>query len=108
MTSNVTTPEYQALDKAWSPKLSAASDAIRFNPALFARIKAVYDARDSSGLDAKQLRLATRTYEGFVRNGAALDATQKAQLGQYNQQLADALLRIQRQGAGRREHLHSR
>ena len=88
MTSNMTTPEYQALDKAWSPKLSAAYDEIRFNPALFARIKAVYDARNTSGLDAKQVRLATRTYEGFVRNGAALDATQKAQLGQYNEQLA--------------------
>ncbi|MCY7398507.1 MAG: M3 family metallopeptidase, partial [Sphingomonas bacterium] len=88
MTSNVTTPEYQALDKVWSPKLSAASDAIRFDPALFARIKAVYAARDTSGLDAKQVRLATRVYEGFVRNGAALDATQKAQLGQYNEQLA--------------------
>ena len=88
MTSNVTTPEYQALDKAWSPKLAAASDEIRFNPALFARIKAVYDARDSSSLDAKQKRLATRIYEGFVRNGAALDAAQKAQLGEYNQQLA--------------------
>ena len=53
MTSNVTTPEYQALDKVWSPKLSAASDAIRFDPNLFARIKAVYDARNNSGLDAK-------------------------------------------------------
>ncbi len=88
MTSNVTTPEYQALDKIWSPKLSAASDAIRFDPALFARIKAVYEARDTSRLDAKQVRLATRTYEGFVRNGAALNAAQKAQLGQYNEQLA--------------------
>jgi peptidyl-dipeptidase Dcp len=34
------------------------------------------------------VRLATRTYESFVRNGAALDTAQKAQLGQYNQQLA--------------------
>ena len=59
MTSNVTTPEYQALDKVWSPKLSAASDAIRFDPKLFARIKAVYDARSTSGLDAKQARLVT-------------------------------------------------
>ena len=88
MTSNVTTPEYQALDKVWSPKLSAASDAIRFDSKLFARIKAVYDARNNSGLDAKQVRLATRVYESFVRNGAALNASQKAQLGQYNEQLA--------------------
>jgi peptidyl-dipeptidase Dcp len=88
MTSNMTTPEYQALDKVWSPKLAAASDEIRFNPALFARIKAVYDARATAGLDAKQQRLVTRTYESYVRNGAALDSAQKAQLGQYNQALA--------------------
>ena len=88
MTSNVTTPTYQALDKIWSPKLAAASDEIRFDPKLFARIKAVYEARRTSGLDAKQNRLATRTYESFVRNGAALDASQKAKLGQYNQQLS--------------------
>ena len=88
MTSNVTTPAYQELDKEWSPKLAAAYDEIRFDPELFARIKAVYDARATAGLDAKQQRLVTRIYEGFVRNGAALDPARKAQLGQYNQQLA--------------------
>lgn len=88
MTSNVTTPAYQALDKEWSPKLSAANDEIRLNPALFARIKAVHEARASSGLDAEQQRLVTRLYDQFVRGGANLDAAGKARLSQYNQQLA--------------------
>jgi len=88
MTSNVTNPAYQALDKEWSPKLSAAYDETRFNEKLFNRIKAVYDARQTAGLDAKQQRLVTRLYESLVRNGAALNAEQKKQLGQYNQQLA--------------------
>jgi len=88
MTQNMSTPAYQALNKEWSPKLSAAFDEITLNPELFQRVKAVYDSRDSAGLDAKQHRLVTRYYESFVRNGANLDPQQKAQLSEINQQLA--------------------
>jgi peptidyl-dipeptidase Dcp len=88
MTSNVTTPAYQALDKEWSPKLSAASDEITLNPKLFQRIKTVYEARETAGLDTKQQRLLTRLYESFVRRGANLSPEQKQQLSAYNQQLA--------------------
>ena len=38
MTDNMTTPAYQALEKEWSPKLSAASDEITLNPKLFQRV----------------------------------------------------------------------
>ena len=90
MTDNMSTPAYQALDKEWSPKLSAAYDKINLNGKLFARIATLYEHRDHLGLDAKQLRLLTRTYEGFVRRGAKLNDAQKAQLSDYNQQLATA------------------
>ena len=88
MTSNMATPEYQALDKEWSPKLSAAYDEIVLNPQLFQRVKSLYDSKATLGLDAKQNRLLTRLYESFVRRGANLDPQQKAQLSSYNQQLA--------------------
>ena len=88
MTDNMTTPAYQALEKEWSPKLSAASDEIILNPKLFQRVKAVYEARTSAGLDAKQQRLVTRLYDSFVRRGANLSPEQKAQLTAYNSQLA--------------------
>ncbi len=90
MTDNLSTPEYQALDKEWQPKLSAAFDEITLNPKLFNRVEALYTARDTLGLDAKQRRLLERSYEGFVRNGAKLDPAQKAQLSQLNQELASA------------------
>ncbi|MFL6723726.1 MAG: M3 family metallopeptidase [Sphingomicrobium sp.] len=89
-TSNLATPEVQALNKEWSPKLSAAYDRINLNSKLFARIADLYERRNSLGLDAKQLRLLTRTYEGFVRRGAKLNDSQKTQLSDYNQQLAAA------------------
>ncbi len=88
MTSNMATPAYQALDKEWSPKLSAASDEITLDPRLFARIKAVYDARTTSNLDAKQQRLVTRLYESYTRRGANLTPEKKAQLSAYNSELA--------------------
>jgi peptidyl-dipeptidase Dcp len=90
MTSNMNTPAYQALDREWAPKLAAARDEITFNPKLFARIEAIYQARDKSGLDAQQKRLVTRTYDAYVRQGARLNAQQKAELSGINQDLATA------------------
>ena len=86
--SNLSSPQVQALNKEWSPKLSAASDKINLNAKLFDRISKLYEHREHIGLDSKQMRLLTRTYEGFVRRGAKLDEAQKAQLSGYNQQLA--------------------
>ncbi len=88
MTGNMNTPAYQALDREWSPKFAAASDAITFDSKLFARIEAVYAAR--AKLDAQQQRLVTRTYDSYVRQGAKLTPAQKTQLSAYNQELASA------------------
>ena len=88
MTNNMSTPAYQALQREWGPRLAAASDEIVLNPALFQRIRAVYEARERSGLDAQQQRVVTRRYESFVRRGANLTPEQKQQLSAYNQELA--------------------
>ena len=90
MTDNMSNDAYEALDKKWSPKLSAAFDEIRLNPKLFQRLETLYNTRAKLGLDAKQMRLLTREYESAVRNGAKLNPGQKAQLTQYNQQLSTA------------------
>jgi peptidyl-dipeptidase Dcp len=90
MTDNMSTPEYEALDKKWSPRLSAAFDEIRLNPKLFQRVETLYNNRQNLGLDAKQMRLLTREYEALVRNGAKLGDAQKAQLKQMNQELSSA------------------
>jgi peptidyl-dipeptidase Dcp len=50
--SNLATPEVQALNKEWSPKLSATYDKVNLNGALFARIADLYARKDSLGLDA--------------------------------------------------------
>ena len=88
MTDNMTNPEYQAVEREWSPRLAAAFDTLILNPGLFQRVKAVYEARESSGLNAQQQRVVTRLYEQFVRRGANLNAEQKHRLSGYNQELA--------------------
>ena len=88
MANNLRSPEYQELDREWSPKLAAAQDEIFFNEQLFSRIQAVYEGRSASNLTAEQSRLVERTWQQFVRSGARLDAGQKAELGRINQELA--------------------
>ncbi len=90
MTSNIGSDDYQALETEISPILSAAYDEITFNQALFNRIKAVADGAAAAGLTAEQARVATRSRDSFVRNGAALDAAGKAELGRINTALSAA------------------
>ena len=72
MTSNIGSSEYEAIDTEVSPLLSAAGDEITFNEALFRRVKSVADGAAAAGLTAEQTRLAERSRDGFIRNGAAL------------------------------------
>jgi peptidyl-dipeptidase Dcp len=86
LSANLSTPEVQAVEKQWSPKLTAANDKITFNPKLFARVSAVYAAR--AGLDAEQRRLVELRYDRMVRAGAKLSAADQAQVGGINEELA--------------------
>ncbi len=94
MTSNIGSADYQAVDREVSPLLSAAGDEITFNERLFARVKAVADGAAAAGLTAEQTRLAERSRDAFIRNGAALNATQKAELGRINTALSNAFTRF--------------
>jgi len=85
---NITNPQLQAIEREWQPKLAAASDAILLNAALFARIDAVHRSLATSTLAPDQQRLATRMYDAFVRRGARLNESQKAQLSKINQDMA--------------------
>lgn len=87
-TSTMNDAAMQAIDKEMSPIFAAFSDEVVQNPALFARIKTVYDARDSLGLTAEQKRLVWVTYRRFAREGAALAPAQKTRLAAVNQELA--------------------
>ncbi|WP_235512082.1 MULTISPECIES: M3 family metallopeptidase [unclassified Sphingomonas] len=89
-TSNLATKDVQAIDREWSPKLSAFNDELFLDPKLFARIKAAYDSRAKQNLNPQQLRLLERTYRSFVRRGSLLTDAQRQQVSGLNQQLSVA------------------
>lgn len=88
LTDSRATEEIQAVDAEWSPRLTAISDRINFNRALFGRIDALYTQRANLGLDAQQLRLLERTHAQFMRAGAALTPEQQSRLGAINTELS--------------------
>ncbi len=71
-----------------APKLAAHQDAIYLNQPLFARIKAIYEARERSGLNAEQKQLVTVTYDAFVHAGANLSPADATRLKAINNELA--------------------
>jgi peptidyl-dipeptidase Dcp len=78
----------QKVNQDEAPRLQAHSDAILLNSKLFARVKAVYEAREHSGLNADQKFLALRIYRKFVHAGAELSEADKAKLTAINGQIA--------------------
>lgn len=88
LTASYTNPQLEELQTEMSPKLSAHSDAILLNPALFARVKKLYDARASLKLDPESLRLLERYHTLFVRAGAQLSDADKKKLTQLNEQIS--------------------
>jgi len=72
-----------------APQLSEHSDAILLNAALFARIKTLFDSRDSLDLDPETLRLVEETHRDFVRAGAELSEEDKQELRMINTKLAE-------------------
>jgi peptidyl-dipeptidase Dcp len=87
-TSTMNDKAMQAVETEMAPVLAAFGDEITQNEQLFARIKAVYDARATLKLAPDQLRLLENTYKGFARRGAALGAKDKERLKAINQRLA--------------------
>jgi peptidyl-dipeptidase Dcp len=82
-----TNPARQAVQKAEAPKLAAHDDAIYLDPALFARVRTIYDARATLGLDADQQQLLKIIYQRFIRAGAQLSDADKAKLRDLNTEL---------------------
>ena len=85
-----TTDFLDELAQKMSPILTEHSNNITLNEGLFQRVKAVYDdhaSDDFARLNTEQKQLLTKSYEGFVRNGANLPADKKEQLRKISAEL---------------------
>jgi peptidyl-dipeptidase Dcp len=86
--SNMNSPEFQAVQRVMAPRMAAFSDRITQNEALFRRIQAVYESPAKAQLTPEQQRLTWLRYTNFVRAGAQLDAAAKARMSEINQRMA--------------------
>ena len=89
-----TNDEMQAIAEQVSPMLTEFSMYTSLNAPLFERVKAVYDKRESLGLDKDQMTLLEKTYKGFVRGGANLNPEEKELYSKWSEELSLASLQF--------------
>jgi len=83
-----TNDELQAIAKETAPALSAHGDNIALNEKLFARVRIIWDKRESLNLNLEQAKLLENRYKYFVRSGANLSGTDKDKLRKINAELS--------------------
>ncbi len=90
MGSNVSSPEFRAVQTELAPKLSEFNSKISQNETLFERVKAVYDASQKTPLEPQAQRVVDLTYKGFEMNGANanLNAEKKKRYAAINKELS--------------------
>ncbi|MEA2982987.1 MAG: peptidyl-dipeptidase Dcp [Alphaproteobacteria bacterium] len=77
-----------AIERDMSPRTAAHWNKVRMNTALFARLDALYQKRDSLGLTAEQKRVLERHHTKYRREGAALGPDKKKRLATIVERLA--------------------
>jgi len=94
LNSAETNDEIQKIAQEVSPMLSEFSNDITLNEALFKRVKAVYDTKDTLNLTTEQDTLITNKYKGFVRNGANLNDLDKDELRKIDKERSTLTLKF--------------
>lgn len=88
LNSAETSDQIQKIAQDVSPLLTAFSNDISLNEALFAKVKSVYDQKGQLQLTPEQATLLDKKYKGFARNGALLPEDKKGKLREIDTELA--------------------
>ncbi len=88
LTSAATSDELEKISMELAPIMSGHNDDIRLNETLFAKVKMVYEQRETLDLTTEQLTLVENTYKNFVRGGANLDEEAKTRFREINKELS--------------------
>ena len=86
--SSDTNDAMDKIEEEMAPKLAAHQDAINLNPALYARIKSLYDNRESIGLNTEDAWLLERYYKDLIHAGAHLSESERDRLKELNEELS--------------------
>ena len=90
----MTSPEMQQIALNITPKLTELGNDISLNPALFERVKVVYNQRKKLKLDQEDMTLLENTYKSFARSGALLEGEDKDLYRQYSSELSQLTLQF--------------
>ena len=82
------TPEREALQREFSPKLAVWGSEVMMDPDLFARVNDLWERRNALDLTAEQMRVLKLTHRNFVRSGAKLTGVQFDRLKEVKERLA--------------------
>ncbi|MFT5891653.1 MAG: Zn-dependent oligopeptidase, partial [Dokdonia sp.] len=88
LNSAETNEEIQKIAQEVSPLLSEFGNDITLNEQLFARVKSVYDQKDTLNVSTEENTLLEKSYKGFARNGANLSEDKKTRLREIDAALA--------------------
>lgn len=88
LTSSASNDEIRAIQREMSPRLAAHGASITLNPELFARIDALYQARETLDLAPQQARLLETTHDDFIRAGAQLEGADRDRFAEIRSSLA--------------------
>lgn len=86
--------EMMEISQRISPKLSESSNNIFLNETLFARVKKVYEEKDTMNLSTEDAKLLDDTYESFKIRGAALPAEDKEKYRRLSTELGILTLKF--------------
>ena len=86
--SSDTNDALDKIEEEMAPKLAAHQDAINLNPTLYARIKSLYDSRESLGLNSEDAWLLERYYKDLIHAGAHLSESERDRLKELNEELS--------------------
>lgn len=89
ITNTDTTDELRAMESEVNRRLTAESNAVYLNEALFEGVQTVYENLPTLGLDREQERLVELTYRDFTRQGAGLNNEDKARMREINERLSE-------------------
>ena len=86
--SSDTSDALDAIESELAPKLAAHSDAIKLNPAMFERIKSLFENRESLSLNSEDTWLLERHYKDLLHAGAHLNESERSELMKINEELS--------------------
>ena len=88
--------QMQQIAEEVSPLLTEFEMYVSLNEPLFAKVKAVWEQRESLGLEKDQSRLLEKTYRSFARGGANLEGEDRQKYAALSEQLSLATLKFGR------------